>query len=119
MSQGSVTAPIIPRRQGKSGQPLSFAQERLWFLDALGVGGSYHIPIALKLTGRVELAVLREALNAVVARHEALRTVFPAPAGQPRAIVVRTPPLELPIISVDPGEALQAASVAAAEPFDL
>ena len=119
MSQGPAAAPVIPHRQGKSEQPLSFAQERLWFLDALGAGGSYHIPVVLKLTGRIELAVLREALNAVVARHEALRTVFPAPAGQPMAVVVRTPPLDLPIISVNPGEALQAASMAAAEPFDL
>src|SRR6476646_5881155 len=119
MSQGSTTAPVVSLRHGKSDQPLSFAQERLWFLDALGAGGLYHIPIALKLTGRIELAVLREALNAVVARHEALRTVFPAPAGEPTAVVVQTPSLELPIISVDPGEALRAASASAAEPFDL
>jgi amino acid adenylation domain-containing protein len=119
MSHASATAPVIPRREGRSDQPLSFAQERLWFLDALGAGGSYNIPIALKLTGRVELTALREALNAVVARHEALRTVFSAPAGQPMAVVVRTLQLELPIINVDPGEALLAASAAAAEPFDL
>jgi amino acid adenylation domain-containing protein len=119
MNTGFLTASVIPRRQGESQPPLSFAQERLWFLDALGAGGSYHIPIALKLTGRLELNALREALDAIVARHEALRTAFPAPAGQPTVMVHRSKTLELPIVNVDPGEALRAASAEAAEPFDL
>ena len=109
----------IPRRQEEGEPPLSFAQERLWFLDALGAGGSYHIPIALKLTGRLELTALREALDAIIARHEALRTAFPAPAGQPTAMVARSQTLQIPIVSVYPDEALRAASAAAAEPFDL
>src|SRR5437899_11919437 len=119
MNQGFSAAPVIPRRQGESQPPLSFAQERLWFLDALGAGGSYHIPIALKLTGQLELTVLREALDAIVARHEALRAAFPATAGQPTVMVHRSKTLELPIVNVDPGEALRAASAEAAEPFDL
>jgi amino acid adenylation domain-containing protein len=85
----------------------------------LGAGGSYNIPIALKLTGRVELTALREALNAVVARHDALRMAFPAPEGQPRVTVTRSQTLQLPVVNVDPGEALQAAGAVVAEPFDL
>jgi amino acid adenylation domain-containing protein len=112
-------SPVIPRRQEESEPLLSFAQERLWFLDALGVGGAYHMPIALKLTGRLELIVLREALDAIFARHEALRTAFPAPAGRPTAMVARNQTLQLPIVSVDPGEALRAASAELAAPFDL
>jgi pristinamycin I synthase-3/4 len=119
MSQVSATVPAIPLCPGKNSQPLSFAQERLWFLDALGAGGSYNIPIALKLTGRVELTALREALNAVVARHDALRMAFPAPEGQPRVTVTRSQTLQLPVVNVDPGEALQAAGAVVAEPFDL
>ena len=119
MNQGLAPGPIIPRLQGENEPPLSFAQERLWFLDALGAGGSYHIPIALKLTGRLEITALREALEAIVARHEALRTIFPAPNGQPTAIVNRSQTLQLPIVSVDPGDALRAANAAVAEPFDL
>ncbi len=119
MNQRFATDPVIPWRQEESDPPLSFAQERLWFLDALGAGGSYHIPVVLKLTGRLESIVLGEALDAIVARHEALRTAFPAPAGKPTAVVARSQTLPLPIVSVDPGEALRAASAEAAEPFDL
>ena len=119
MNQRSSTEAVVPRQQEERETTLSFAQERLWFLDALGDGGSYHIPIALKLTGRLEITALREALEAIVARHEALRTIFPAPDSQPTAIVARRQTLQLPIISVDPGEALRAASAAVAEPFDL
>ncbi|MFL6313358.1 MAG: amino acid adenylation domain-containing protein [Terriglobales bacterium] len=119
MNQGSATVPAIPLRPGKNSQPLSFAQERLWFLDGLGAGSSYNIPIALKLTGRVELTALRDALNAVIARHDALRMAFPAPEDQPRVTVTRSQTLQLPVVNVDPGEALQAASAVVAEPFDL
>src|SRR6478672_6631436 len=119
MNPAFSAGPIIARRPGGSAPPLSFAQERLWFLDALGAGSSYHIPIAFKLTGRLELIALKEALDAIIARHEALRTTFPAPNGQPRAMVARSQTLQLPIVSVDPGEVLQAASAAAVEPFDL
>jgi amino acid adenylation domain-containing protein len=119
MSRVSATVPVIPLRPEKNNQPLSFAQERLWFLDALGAGGSYNIPIALKLTGRVELTALREALNAVVARHDSLRMAFPVPEGQPRVTVAPSQPLQLMIVDIDSGEALQAASAVVAEPFDL
>src|SRR5579859_6460059 len=119
MNPGLSAGPIIARRLEESAPPLSFAQERLWFLDALGAGGSYHIPIAVKLTGRLELTALKDALDAIIARHEALRTAFPAPDGQPTARVARSQTLELPVVSVEPGEALRAASAAAAEPFDL
>jgi amino acid adenylation domain-containing protein len=119
MIPGFSAGPIIARRPAESAPPLSFAQERLWFLDALGAGSSYHIPIAFKLTGRLELTALKEALDAIIARHEALRTAFPAPDGQPTAMVARSQTLQLPIIKVDHCDALQAASAAAAEPFDL
>src|SRR5437764_11986929 len=92
-------SPVIPRRPAESEPPLSFAQERLWFLDALGAGGSYHIPIAFRLIGQLELTALREALDAIIARHEALRTTFPAPAGQPTAMVARSQTLPVPIVS--------------------
>jgi amino acid adenylation domain-containing protein len=119
MNQRFPKGMVIPRRPAESEPPLSFAQERLWFLDALGAGGAYHMPIVLKLAGRLELSALEEALDGIVARHEALRTAFPSPAGQPTAVVARSHTLPLPVVDVHPAEALLAASAEAAEPFDL
>src|SRR6185436_6953457 len=64
--------------------PLSFAQQRLWFLERMGdLGSTYHIPTRLRLGSELDRAALRRALDAIVARHEALRTAFPASDGVP------------------------------------
>ncbi|HYH80071.1 MAG TPA: amino acid adenylation domain-containing protein, partial [Longimicrobium sp.] len=57
--------------------PLSFAQQRLWFLEQLGgAGAAYHVPMRLRLKGELDRDALERALGGIVARHEALRTVF-------------------------------------------
>ncbi|HET7197470.1 MAG TPA: amino acid adenylation domain-containing protein, partial [Burkholderiales bacterium] len=62
--------------------PLSFGQERLWFLAALTAGPSYTtVPLALRLSGALDAAALARALRAIVERHEALRTVYPVVDG--------------------------------------
>ncbi|HEU0053813.1 MAG TPA: condensation domain-containing protein, partial [Longimicrobium sp.] len=64
--------------------PLSFAQQRLWFLEQLGnLGSTYHIPVRLRLRGALDRDALVRALDGIVARHEALRTTFPAVDGEP------------------------------------
>jgi acyl carrier protein len=80
---GVDAPPIVPvPRDGDA--PLSFAQERLWFLDRLEPGSSvYHMPFAFRLRGNVDDAALRRALDEIVARHESLRTSFPLVDGTP------------------------------------
>ena len=75
--------PIVAVERGAH-LPLSFAQQRLWFLAQMeGVSEAYHIPMGLRLKGRLDRAALRKALDRIVARHEALRTIFAMVDGEP------------------------------------
>ncbi len=101
-SGGLESAPGIERRDPTVELPLSFAQERLWFLDRLEETSSarYGIPIALSVRGDLRPDVFRAALDGVVERHESLRTTFKAgPDGSPRQVVA--PELRLPLGLVD------------------
>ncbi|WP_219847638.1 non-ribosomal peptide synthase/polyketide synthase [Photorhabdus hindustanensis] len=82
--QGCILPAIVPiSREGKL--PLSFAQQRLWFLAQFeGASDTYHIPVALHLRGQLNIAAWQLALNALFARHEALRSVFVSVDGQPQ-----------------------------------
>jgi amino acid adenylation domain-containing protein len=77
--------PEILRAERGENLPLSFAQERVWFLAQVE-GGSQtsHIPLGMRLRGRLERRALKRALDRIVARHEVLRTTFNAVAGEPR-----------------------------------
>jgi amino acid adenylation domain-containing protein len=80
---GPKSSPIVPVERGGR-LALSFAQQRLWFLEQLGeLGGTYHIPEQLRLRGALDRAALARALERIVARHESLRTVFVLVDGQP------------------------------------
>jgi amino acid adenylation domain-containing protein len=85
--------------------PLSFGQERLWFLDQLDPGSAaYNIAWTLRLSGALDRGALRAALDFLVARHESLRSRFPAVGGQPQQCVDAPAPLqllELDLSSVD------------------
>ncbi|MGH9367918.1 MAG: non-ribosomal peptide synthetase [Thermoanaerobaculia bacterium] len=119
-------APAIPRRAGSGPTPLSFAQQRLWFLDRLDPGKSlYNVPEALALRGPLDAAALERALRQIVRRHEVLRTSFGGDNGEPLARVeevsVSLPVTDLTGLPAGKRDA-EARRLAAAEgdaPFDL
>ena len=86
----AVEALPMERADRSRGLPLSFAQQRLWFLDQLQPGSTaYNIPWGMRLKGGLEEARLAAALNEIVSRHEALRTVFRMGAeGEPEQVVL-------------------------------
>ncbi|MEW5930922.1 MAG: amino acid adenylation domain-containing protein, partial [Gemmatimonadota bacterium] len=93
---GAAAPPIVPvPRTGPL--PLSFAQQRLWFIDRLEPGSpAYNMPFPLRLRGPLDAAALRAALDALVARHETLRTTFAErEAGRPVQVVHPPAPVEL------------------------
>ncbi|MGL4861210.1 MAG: amino acid adenylation domain-containing protein, partial [Enterobacteriaceae bacterium] len=126
LSEGGSQLPIISRISRRKALPLSFAQQRLWFLAQLeGVSEAYHIPLAVHLQGSLDIPAWQRALNALFARHEALRSVFVMVNDQPRVRLLPTK-RGLPLIQHDlrgcPDAEQQLASLIAEEahtPFDL
>ncbi|WP_237577391.1 non-ribosomal peptide synthetase, partial [Mycetohabitans sp. B5] len=85
LSQQTSALPEITPISREGGLPLSFAQQRLWFLAQLDeVSGTYHIPLVLRVRGPFDRAAWQQALDALFARHEALRSTFVSVEGQPQ-----------------------------------
>lgn len=100
-STAGANTHAISRRKTSSPCPLSFAQQRLWFLDQLEPHSPlYNIPKALRLQGALDMAALQQTLNAIVARHEVLRTTFVTVAGTPMQVIGDSQPVELSIIDL-------------------
>ncbi len=129
---GRLTPPLVPlapdMRQGP--QPLSFAQQRLWFIDQLEPGSAlYNMPVALRVEGPLRFEALRLTLSEIVRRHEALRTVFAVSGGEEGSPVQRVQPaapFELPVVDLSglPESRRETAASAlageeAGRPFDL
>jgi hypothetical protein len=80
--------PTIGRRPTSGDPPLSFAQQRLWFLHQLEPDSpAYNMPLALRLTGALDVAALTRALEEIVHRHETLRTTFATTGGAPSQVI--------------------------------
>ncbi|MEU0148673.1 amino acid adenylation domain-containing protein [Streptomyces sp. NPDC006288] len=112
----------VPRRPEGTVPPLSFAQERLWFMEQFAPGtAAYNIPVARRLRGTLDLPALRDALDAVVARHETLRSRYPATDdGRPVLEIAEPAPFDLRTADAEDEEhAARLVDELGARPFDL
>ena len=123
----SLEVPRIPRRSEAGAAPLSFAQQRLWFLQQMEpCSPAYNMPHAARLVGQLDVEALRRAFQAITARHEALRTTITE--GEDGPIQVVAPPGDFPLDMTDlsslpraerEAEARRLAMSLAQVPFDL
>jgi amino acid adenylation domain-containing protein len=123
---GEFASPIT--RVSREGTlPLSYSQQQLWLVEQLAPGNAaYNLPLALRLSGPLDVTALHESLNEIVRRHEALRTTFPVKNRRPGQAIVASLLLSLPVVDVrqwpeDEREAvaLRLARTMARQPFDL
>src|SRR5437016_10760711 len=107
--------------------PLSFAQQRLWFLNELEPGNAaYNIPRVIRIVGTLDVIALDGAVQALVARHEGLRSVFKPMDGEPWQSVLPSMRVDLPVVdlrhlphSEREAAAFRMAAEEATKPFDL
>jgi non-ribosomal peptide synthetase component F/acyl carrier protein len=121
--------PLPPlERVARSGRlPLSFAQQRMWFLSQLEPDSPfYNTPSAVRLRGPLDVAALQRCFEEIVRRHEVLRTTFTTEQGEPRQVIAPSLAVPLPVVDLThlpeserEAEALRLASEEAQRPFDL
>jgi amino acid adenylation domain-containing protein len=122
-----VSVPPITTVSREAAIPLSFAQQRLWFIDQFEPQSSlYNIPAAVRLSGALDVEALERTLSEVVRRHEALRTTFDELNGEPAQIIHDAEAITLPLLDLShlPQDEREAqvrrmASEEAARPFNL
>jgi amino acid adenylation domain-containing protein len=96
-----LEAPPIDRISREGELPLSFAQQRLWFLAQLEPDNPlYNSPAAIRLKGQLNIAALEQSLNEILRRHEVLRTSFKTVEGRPVQVISPATPLSLPAIDL-------------------
>ncbi len=118
---GPARLPLTARSRPER-VPLSFAQQRLWFIGQLeGPSAVYHSPVALRLEGDLDAGALTAALADVIGQHEVLRTTFPVADGQPYQRVRPMEQLDWRVDTTEAGEDELPETIArlVAEPFDL
>lgn len=106
--------------------PLSFSQQRLWFLEQLGSGATYTIPAAFQLEGSLHVPALEQTLTEIVRRHESLRTTFVQDNDQTRQVIQAPTPVVLPVLDLrhlsptaQAAEVERLARLETLRPFDL
>ncbi|HEX3682907.1 MAG TPA: amino acid adenylation domain-containing protein [Bryobacteraceae bacterium] len=121
----AAEAPVIGRRPDRASAPLSFSQQRVWFIDQLETGSYAHnLLTAIRIQGKLNIEALHATVQAIVARHEVLRATFQMVDGSPAQMIAEH--LEVPIrvvdigSSADPEEPMNAlADQESLRPFDL
>ncbi|MFP2903378.1 condensation domain-containing protein, partial [Corallococcus sp. 4LFB] len=122
-----TTMPVLVKQLRSAEEPLSFAQQRLWFLDQLQPGSAfYNLPAAVRLTGPLDESALRRTFDELVRRHEALRTTFQVRDGQPAQVITPAAGAVLEVVDLEAlpqaereAEAQRRAQREAQRPFDL
>ncbi len=122
----SQTIPLVPISRNQP-IPLSFAQQRLWFLDKLvGPSATYNTPTALQITGKLNIHALEQAISEIVRRHEVLRTSFQEINDTPVQVIHPTVTVSLPIVDLQglsdtqqTAEVQRLVAQEAHKPFDL
>lgn len=115
----------LMERRERQGRRATAAQQRLWFMHQWAPDSPlYNMPCAIDLTGPLNVTELERSLDALVARHEALRTVFAAGDGEPRQVVQPARPADLDIIDLSgepdpPAAVARALTTEGSAPFDL
>ena len=124
---GGGAPPPLQRAQREHPAPASYEQERLWFIDRLEPNTSaYNFPVALRLSGQLNRNALERSLNALVNRHETLRTTFVLEANSLMQVIAEAAPLKLAVhdlrtfpLSEREAEAKRVTAIEAVAPFDL
>ncbi|MFD4351019.1 amino acid adenylation domain-containing protein [Nocardia sp. NPDC058518] len=122
LAASGVARPALVPQQRPARIPLSYAQNRLWFIHRYeGPSATYNIPMAARLRGDVDVAAMAAAFADVVARHESLRTVFEEDDGVPfqRILPADTVSLSLSMTTVTPERIAEAIATEAGYRFDL
>ncbi len=102
------TEPVLEPRKPDDPRLISFTQRRLWYLDQLTPGsGVYNVPYVMRISGNLNVEAFHQALNALVGRHEVLRTVFLAPGGNPVPVVLKKWNVELKQFDLRPLQGAQ------------
>ncbi|HZI13364.1 MAG TPA: condensation domain-containing protein, partial [Myxococcus sp.] len=116
---------IIRRPRPDAAAPLSYAQQRVWFLDQLEPGSTaFNMPVALRLEGPLDPGAMERALSEVVCRPETLRTTFRDEGGTPVQVIHPPAPLPLPVVDLSghedrEAEALRLIALENTRPFNL
>ncbi len=118
---------VIPRRAPGVPVPLSFGQQRLWFLEQLQPANPvYNLPTGVRVRGRLEVAALEQTFSEIVRRHEILRTTFSTIGGTPQQLIAPAQPVSFPLVELSQlsaaereVEAQQLTRAEISRPFDL